>query len=200
MRINTVEDVNTFKYDDRFEILINGPIKGIQLQVLSEDDLVFNQNLNMDISCNKIDNIETCLIYSLSRQFISSGKIVLFESSSDYSIEELLIVNADNQLVNIIFNQIEPLYFELKQNYPNPFNPVTNIDFEVYNNSEIKLLIYNISGQLINTLLDEYYYKGNYSLSWNGKDMNGMPVASGAYIYSLISEDYITSKKMVLLK
>ena len=200
IRADIVENINVFEYNDRFEMLVNGPIKGLQLTVASEDDLVFNQNLNMEIDCNKIDNVEDCIIYSLSKDFMPNGQIVLFESSSEYIIEELLIVNADNQLVNIVFNEIQPLYFELKQNYPNPFNPVTNIDFEVYSNSQVKLFIYNISGQLVSVLTDGYYYKGDYSLSWDGKDMKGFPVSSGTYIYSLVSDSYSISKKMTLLK
>lgn len=99
-----------------------------------------------------------------------------------------------------------PTRFSLDQNYPNPFNPRTTITFEILaspSNSggqEIELVIYNILGQKVKTLLAGYYSPGEYTVEWDGSDESGTPQASGVYFYSLISEKARVTKKMVLQK
>ncbi len=86
------------------------------------------------------------------------------------------------------------------QNYPNPFNPTTKIQFDVPERSQVKLEIFNIAGQKINTLVDNYYSAGKYSINWNGMDRYNRFVGSGVYLYRLSTEDRVLTKKMVLVK
>jgi len=100
-----------------------------------------------------------------------------------------------------------PRAFALSQNYPNPFNPSTTIPFRVDGlrfivNSPIHttLVVYNILGQKVRTLLDEEKLPGNHKVIWDGKDDYGKEVASGIYLYQLRTKDYTDTKKMLLLK
>jgi len=95
-------------------------------------------------------------------------------------------------------SQIES--YELLQNYPNPFNPTTTIEYSVQTLTGIKITIFNSSGQLINTLVDESKTPGEYSVVWNGKSKMGSFVPSGVYFYQIQTKDFISSKKMILLK
>ncbi len=88
-----------------------------------------------------------------------------------------------------------PKNFNLAQNYPNPFNPSTKIRFSVPNTSKVKLVVYNILGQKIITLIDEIKSPGTYEVNW---DATGL--SSGIYIYRLESGSKIISKKMLLMK
>ena len=88
-----------------------------------------------------------------------------------------------------------PVNFELSQNYPNPFNPVTNIKFAVPKDGYASLKIYDISGKLVATYLDEYITAGYYNA-----EITSTNLASGTYLYTLESNGYKDTKKMVLIK
>jgi flagellar hook assembly protein FlgD len=98
-----------------------------------------------------------------------------------------------------------PLVTRLNQNYPNPFNPETKISFSIAGSDDkekkVSIIIYNIKGQKVKTLVDETKMPGSYSVIWNSKDQNGKPVSSGIYFYKLnVDGKTIKSKKMLLLK
>jgi len=101
-----------------------------------------------------------------------------------------------------------PLEFSLKQNYPNPFNPNTKIEFTLANNSDVKMVIYNLLGQEVRSFSVQNLTKGLQHFDWNGKDNKGFDVASGVYIYRLTASDpstssglrFISTKKMALLR
>ncbi|RJP74080.1 MAG: T9SS C-terminal target domain-containing protein [Ignavibacteriales bacterium] len=95
---------------------------------------------------------------------------------------------------------VVPEQFKLSQNYPNPFNPETKIEFNIPKEGNIRIVIYNILGQKINTLVNQDFKAGSYSVTWNGKDQFGKQVATGAYLYSLETESFKTTKKMILMK
>ncbi len=86
-------------------------------------------------------------------------------------------------------------------NYPNPFNPETKIVFNLIESGDAKLLIYNIKGQKVKTLMDCYTSPGDYELIWDGKDDNNQPVGSGVYLYQLnINGNSKAINKMILMK
>lgn len=88
----------------------------------------------------------------------------------------------------------------LNQNSPNPFNPETSIGYSLPKNGNVTIDIFNSRGQLIRTLVNETKIAGNYNIIWNGKDQSGQSVSSGIYFYKMKSGDYISTKKMVLMK
>jgi subtilisin family serine protease len=93
-----------------------------------------------------------------------------------------------------------PSTFELEQNFPNPFNPETVISYTLRHADQVSVAIYNLLGQQIATLVDERQNAGYYSITWDGRDHNGRPVASGVYFYRLKAGDTEQTKKMILLK
>jgi hypothetical protein len=94
-----------------------------------------------------------------------------------------------------------PGVFELRQNYPNPFNPSTTISFSTPHAENIKLVIDDMLGRQIRTLLSENVTSGTNSVQWDGKDANGMSVGSGVYFYQLkAASGFIKTRKMVLMK
>ena len=93
-----------------------------------------------------------------------------------------------------------PEDFNLSQNYPNPFNPSTTIEFSVPNDGHITLNVYDITGRLVNTLVNESMDIGYHTVTWDGTDVNGNSVSAGLYIYALQGTDVSVTRKMVLMK
>lgn len=98
------------------------------------------------------------------------------------------------------YNSIVVHNYELCQNYPNPFNPVTTIAFVLPHAGHIRLDIYNLRGELVRTLADDFYSAGCWYRSWDSKNDRGHPVPSGVYIYRLTSDSRTLSRNMLLLK
>jgi hypothetical protein len=97
-------------------------------------------------------------------------------------------------------NSSTPQEFSLSQNYPNPFNPETEISYGLPRDCYVKLAIYNVAGQKVNTLVDERQSAGYKTIYWNGRDDKGKAVASGIYFYKLEAGNFTESRKMVLIK
>jgi hypothetical protein len=93
-----------------------------------------------------------------------------------------------------------PKLYALLQNYPNPFNPTTNIRFALPRESYVTLIIYNVLGQKVRTLVDNVRAAGIYDVSWDGRDAGGNSVGSGMYFYRLESGQGAIVKKMLMLK
>ena len=93
----------------------------------------------------------------------------------------------------------------LKGNYPNPFfisgnNAKTNIGFSLKNSENISLSVYNIRGQLVRTLVSEPVKAGNHFISWDGTDNRNRTVASGIYFYKLSANNFVATKKMIVIR
>jgi len=84
--------------------------------------------------------------------------------------------------------------FDLNQNYPNPFNPSTTVTFTIPNSGYTNLVIYNLSGQIVATLLDEYTVAGSHKLTFDAIDLE-----SGVYFYKLKTDNFSQVKKMILI-
>lgn len=96
--------------------------------------------------------------------------------------------------VNIISNSI-PTQYKLFQNYPNPFNPTTKLRFALTRISIVKLVVYDVLGKQIETLINDQLNSGIYEVDWNASQY-----PSGVYYYKIDSEEYTETKRMVLLK
>ncbi len=130
----------------------------------------------------------------------------------DYSVD--LIINDDREetIVPISLtvtgtnthNDIVGAETKLLGNYPNPFNPETTVKYNLKNNSDVIIAIYNTKGQLVRTLVNYTQGAGMHSIVWNGKDTNARKVSSGIYFSTLDAKDeegdYTSVKKIILLK
>ena len=87
------------------------------------------------------------------------------------------------------------LFRSLDQNYPNPFNPATTINYQLPEKNYVSLKVYDILGNLVTTLVDQEMDAGYYNVNWNASQL-----ASGIYIYRIISGSFVSTKKMILMK
>ena len=108
---------------------------------------------------------------------------------------------SDDFIVNVSpigirqINSNVPDKFSLFQNYPNPFNPKTNIKYEIANSSYVNLKVFDITGKLVDLLVDQEESPGTYEV-----DFNGSNIPSGIYFYRLESGNFKETRKMILVK
>ena len=133
------------------------------------------------------------------------NEVYCFEFYPTY--ENNFMVGTDNgvflgtNLTSIDNQQIETDSFINLSNVPNPFNPSTTIEFSIQNDSKIELIIFNIKGQKVKTLVKNDFDKGSHSILWDGNDESGKSVSSGIYYYKLNVNGKIEAvNKCLLLK
>jgi len=93
-----------------------------------------------------------------------------------------------------------PDEYALHQNYPNPFNPVTTLRYNLPENRLVNIIIYDMLGRRVKTLINQNQDAGHKSVTWDATNDFGKPVSAGIYLYQIQAGEYISTKKMVLLK
>ena len=93
-----------------------------------------------------------------------------------------------------------PNEFALRQNYPNPFNPVTTIQYDLPENSQVQIAIYDMLGRKVRTLVSGFENAGFKAVQWQGRNDFGQPVGAGVYICQIRAGDFVQTSKMILLK
>jgi len=138
----------------------------------TETEAIFNFDVNYNIGNTKADTIE----------------FIISDNKSVYLTKQFVL------------NYGVPTEYKLEQNFPNPFNPATKIRYSIPSNvnremSNVILKVYDILGNEVTTLVNEQKEPGYYEV-----DFNASQFASGVYIYRLISGNFISTKKMMVLK
>ncbi len=124
---------------------------------------------------------------TLKNNFSQSGfqpKAMLITKSFDYTLIGINTISAEI-----------PSSFNLQQNYPNPFNPVTKIKFSLNKQSAVKLVVFDILGREVETLVNSKLTAGTYETEFNGSKLS-----SGIYFYRISAEDFAETRKMMLVK
>lgn len=125
-------------------------------------------------------------------------KVTVTDSIGSSTSDEFnIFVNSETFITD---NKIIPNKLNLYQNYPNPFNPSTTIYYSIPNPARVNLNIYNINGQKIKTLVNQFQKSGNYTIEWDGKDSNGKLVSPGIYFYKISTHSQSEIKRMLLFR
>ena len=156
------------------------------------------------------------LAYGYGGQYIAvipQFNLVIGSHSSDNGPDESYS-HADN-LRDIIFSEIVPFFedqsllidkklhpnnIQLEQNYPNPFNPSTTIKYHLSKSSFVEISVYDLLGNMVNTLVHENQSSGSKLIQWNATNNQGNPVSAGVYLYKIQSNGFNQIKKMILLR
>jgi hypothetical protein len=137
--------------------------------------------------------VNTSSNYSFEDRFLTTGKYSYRLKQIDFN------GNFEYHNMNGVVEIGVPTKYDLSQNYPNPFNPVTKINFELPYDAKVSLIIYDMTGREIKTLVNEVKTAGYYTQIF---DASG--ISSGTYFYRIIAnangKDYIATKKMILVK
>jgi len=88
----------------------------------------------------------------------------------------------------------------LYNNYPNPFNPVTTLRYDLPEDALVNITIYDIMGRIVRTLINSQQNAGFKSIQWNATNDAGSPLSAGLYLYKIQADNFVQTRKMVLLK
>jgi len=99
-----------------------------------------------------------------------------------------------------ITEQTLPFTYSLYNSYPNPFNPITTLRYDLPEQNHVNIIIYDMLGRQVKTLVNQTQDAGFKSVLWNAIDSFGSPVSAGVYLYQIQAGEYMQTKKMVLLK
>lgn len=127
--------------------------------------------------------------YNFTDRGLSSGKYNYRLKQTDFN-GNFEYFNLSNEVIVGI-----PEKFDLSQNYPNPFNPATTINYDIPADGKVAMKVFDISGREVSELVNEFRTAGYYTVSFNGNDLS-----SGIYIYTLVADNVVLTKKMLLLK
>jgi len=136
----------------------------------------------------------------LASDLVLTLEIVLKDKKDKVSLSGIAKINGKDQVLNQVTVQEIPNRFDLSQNYPNPFNPSTIIKYDLAENVNVTMKIYNIAGQEVATIVSGFQEAGSYQVRWDGTNNFGSKVAAGLYIYRLEAGPFTSVKKMMLIK
>ena len=176
------------------------------LDMDNDNDLVLLNHgyPNVPVFLNKGDGTFQEAVFYGAGDYAQSVYAADLDDDSDI---DLAVANNHGDSISLLMNQLktpavyvsqsifEPEYFSLSQNYPNPFNPKTTIKYILSQGSQVNMTIYNISGQVVSVLKDEFQQAGKYTITW---DATGLP--NGLYFYNLRGDDFTQTRKMVVVK
>ncbi|NLI14672.1 MAG: T9SS type A sorting domain-containing protein, partial [candidate division Zixibacteria bacterium] len=170
---------------DYVERLMSPNYNGTVLNFSSSDTQVVNLTFTRNTGW-VFHNLEiAAFIQNLEDKEILQGTKSPLDSLTTGINDELAVLPTETRLMN---------------NYPNPFNPSTKIAFTLKNAGAVRLDIYNMLGQKVRTLVDSRFDAGEHFAIWDGRDDSGSPSASGTYFVKMTTDNFTSTKKMVLLK
>jgi hypothetical protein len=131
---------------------------------------------------------------------IASIMVHLKSKESRVSFSTDAMLNENFQSIGSVEVAAIPTVYALDQNYPNPFNPSTTIRYQIPTDASVNLIIYNVQGQKIRTLISSEQKAGYYNVVWDGRNEAGQTVATGLYLYRVQAGSFVATQKMLMLK
>ena len=183
-----------FDWDDPFNCEEYGEYFGLTYPIVDDSDYsLFTQFATGYIPHHVIIDHEMVVRYSVHGYFVEN----MIQTIQD------LLIELPRLDVKPIYNPNDltlPKEFVLHQNFPNPFNTTTTIRYELPEESQVTLVIYDILGHRVETLVNGVQNSGYKSIAWGGTDVYGRPVGTGVYLYQIKAGDFTQRRKMILLK
>ncbi len=213
-------DINTIKYDSLGNLVWTQLYNGSGNSIDKPNNLALDKNQNIYISgssnsstgynfdlfkYNSSGAQQWNVSYSASDDSANSNCYLNLDTSGNIYLAGTTLENGtDYDIVLVKYSQLIgiknisktiPRQFKLYQNYPNPFNPITKIKFDIPISALTKIIVYDILGREVKSIVNQDLTPGSYEIDWNATNF-----ASGVYFYRIIAGSFISMKKMVLIK
>jgi len=204
---NNFCNINFNKFGDNLVLSINSEVNfsGVQLMINTKQDfnIALKDNSHITLKDNFINSQKRFIAYSMfNNPFDGHQAEFTIENGSELDLDNIQVVVSDmhgNEIKSIYksnnINFDTDYIFNINNIYPNPFNPTTDIEFSLKNDGYIKLVVFNINGQKVDTIFEGFQKAGSHSYTWDG-----FLFTSGMYYFHLISNDERSYKKAILIK
>lgn len=160
------------------------------------DSDVFTLTSDADLLVESGEEVEITIEFAPENAGNHEATLSFNTNDSDNEEVEMTLVGTATKTVDINV----PTSFELNQNYPNPFNPSTTVKYQVPENAKVNMIVYNMTGQKIATLTNEFQAAGYHNVVWNGTNDFGQAVASGVYFLRMQAGSYAKTISMTFTK
>ena len=209
-----VTDVDYVIYDDagaspneavdKTGVSIDGPDAGTDATQYLDDTPTANQlpapSPAEGFSTHRIDFTEGAQV-STGGNGVTGADETSEDLNNTFVTDSVITPNGPMQVTSVKEGELVPTEFALLQNFPNPFNPSTVIKFDIARETSVRLVIYDILGKKVRTLIDsEVHQPGSYGIEWDSRNGFGNILSSGTYFYRFEAGDFVSIKKMMLLK
>jgi hypothetical protein len=176
---------------DKVSVLTEGGLLVGEMEILLEEGklylktgAVYGDDITTDIIDGAIDGERLTFAY---REYVSDPVDIRFSGDMEPRNLSLKIKHI-------------PEKFSLAQNYPNPFNPITSLRYDLPEQAQVTLTIYDLTGREVTQLVNTTQEPGFKSVRWDATDMHGKPASAGVYLYQIRAGEFVQTRKMVLLK
>ena len=220
-------DLATVNNDlDRVSVLLNAgngtfgvqslyPVGGFPVDISSAD---FDGDGDLDLATSNLGSQDiSVLLNNGDATFAAQIQYPVNDPYGVYSADfdtdgdlDIAVTNWSTNAVTLLMNRevvgletskdLIPKQFALHQNYPNPFNPVTFINYDLPKKERVEIIIYNALGEIVKTLVSKDQVPGYHTAVWDATNNFGSKVSSGLYFYRLQAGEFISTKKLLLLK
>jgi hypothetical protein len=169
-------------------------------------DVRFNGDMKYTVESGDIEVLNTSDNLTISYDIvIDAGEhmnwVLTSESGEEYNLEGTgEIIVPTEETFTLERKAIIPITYTLHQNYPNPFNPITSLRYDLPEQAQVTLTIYDLIGREVTQLVNTTQEAGYRSVQWNATDLHGKPVSAGVYLYQIRAGGFVQTRKMVLLK
>ena len=166
-------------------------------EAINNFDEVIIQNPNSEEAFFAAVDILTTSLLDTTNTALSKvcGIDLSAKDANDYRTKLNALIKARNNKQSLFVSRVIPTEYYLYQNYPNPFNPTTKIQYDIPTDTKVELKIYDILGREIKTLVNEFQMAGRYSVEFDASSL-----ASGVYIYRISAKNFISAKKLILIR
>jgi hypothetical protein len=222
IRLREVPEMNVIEHiGGTYENYFSYVVTNATLNVLDDGWVMFNFVTNPETDepfvWNGKENILVDISFGQNAETSSSGSINMFKTQygfryswastgtllntiTDFYMPYKPALRIKGNSLSIGDTPLISMRDTLYNNFPNPFNPTTTISFDIVSDTNVRIDVYNIKGQLVKTLVDAPHSVGAHRVNWDGKDATGRDVASGVYLYQMSTDTHTDVKKMILMK
>ena len=202
---NFATDSISFTWDESIDV------DGDELLYDFTASLIVNGQVKAEYNSSSLTIREMKIDHQSVFDEIFAAQAMFGEIEWDVSVRDTMVeVTSENGALTLGVNasaavlsingELLPEVFSLHQNYPNPFNPVTKLRYDLPENGHVNITIYDMLGREVKTLINQTQDAGYRSIIWDATNDYGKPVSAGIYLYQIQVGEYISTKKMVLLK
>ena len=186
-------------------MFVKGKIKGRYnvgdwVKVLSEDNLIVGAAEIIEGGYLRNSAVYGDDVTTEDIDGLKAGEKISFVYDSDTLASHVQFNPMSFHDVSLDYDTFLPTTFALYQNHPNPFNPITTIRYDLPEDGPVSIIIYDLMGREIKTLVKQVSAPGRYSVNWNGRNQWGKQIASGMYFYRMETPKFQSVKKLIFLK